>query len=584
MYLVIKLFSNISFMLLLFQEAVLEDIDKSTSPIISLSSSIQSLCVLKSQSDLTTPPVSPACSVQTLIHFSQNSFRDFLLMTLPMIVHPVIILRLLAHKMFGNMIRRKNWVSQESKLKPPKEEDLNVEKMCPPRSYSEGKKGMPESKRKKENHVTEFETLNQSGSFKSAPLNNNQNGTNLALKAIGESLVTPLELNITSSKLKEHKPLSLTQSDSLKGSKPRLFKWQSKKHLSKSQVNVSVSEDDSILAKLDIEHSPNHDVDILAFQRELINLPTFVMDTPIDISPVFSRSSSVPDNLASRLNPMAGSLCQLSTHSSRKRLSKSGHGSDIAVSALGHSGSITITKTDVDLRDSSLFFFPPGESTTDTPDESIANIIVHFDPPQSPLLSSASQSPNAFEFPPQSITVTNHLQPTATQSTSQVVSTLFPKSTSHELALSAVPLMKDSETIDSRGSLVKTDFRSPAHSPINDMPIAHKSVIKVLETWIRLSRSDLENSVIVVHEMRDFLKKLAALGPEYKLWSQKFTGALHLEVTYCNFTCTLMWNAFCPSRKHAYIVLSPLNPTFIYFSKIGAYRGIHHFSYFCSKT
>ena len=454
-------------------------------------------------------------------------------MTLPMIVHPVIILRLLAHKMFGNMIRRKNWVSQESKLKPPKEEDLNVEKMCPPRSYSESRKGMPESsKRKKESYSLEFEALNQTASFKSTPLSNNQNGTNLALKAIGESLVTPLELNITTGKLKEHKPLSLTQSDSLKGSKPRLFKWQSKKHLSKSQMNVSVSEDESILAKLDIEHSPKHDVDILAFQRELINLPTFVMDTPIDISPVFSRSSSVPDNLASRLNPMAGSLCQLSTHSSRKRLSKSGHGSDVAVSALGLSGSITITKTDVDHRDSSLFFFPPGESTTDTPDESIANIIVHFDPPQSPLLSSASQSPQAFEFPPQNnnIPVTNHLQPTASQSSTQATISLLPKSISHELGFGTVPLIRDNDTVDSRGSLSKSDFRSPVHSPINDMPAAHKSVIKVLETWIRLSRADLENSAIVVHEMRDFLKKLSALGPEYKLWSQKFTGVLHLEV------------------------------------------------------
>ena len=512
----------------------MEDIDKTASPIISLSSSIQSLCVLKSQSDLTTPPVSPACSVQTLIHLSQHSFREFLLMTLPMIVHPVIILRLLAHKMFGNMIRRKNWVSQESKLKPPKEEDLNGEKMCPPRSYSEGKKGLSESKKTKDIHGLEFDVTNQTGTFMATPpSNNNQNGTNLALKAIGESLVTPLELNIASCKLKEHKPLTLTQSDSEKGSKPRLFKWQSKKHLSKSQMNVSESEDDSILAKLDLEHSPNHDVDILAFQRELINLPTFVMDTPMDISPVFSRSSSVPDNLASRLNPVA-SLCQLSTHSSRKRLSKSGHGSEIALSAMVHSGSIvTITKTDVDHRDSSLFFFPPGESTTDTPeDESIANIIVHFDPPQSPLLSSASQSPQAFEFPPTNIPVTNHLQPAAAaQGATSSGGTLLPKSTSNELSLSTIPFIKDSEGIESRNSLIKSDFRSPIHSPINDMPAAHKSVIKVLETWIRVSRSDLENSVIVVHEMRDFLKKLSALGPEYKLWSQKFTGALHLEVS-----------------------------------------------------
>ena len=36
-----------------------------------------------------------------------------------------------------------------------------------------------------------------------------------------------------------------------------------------------------------------------------------------------------------------------------------------------------------------------------------------------------------------------------------------------------------------------------------------------------------------------------------------------------------------PSRKHAYIILTPLNP-FLY-SKTGVCRGIYYFSYFCSK-
>ena len=35
------------------------------------------------------------------------------------------------------------------------------------------------------------------------------------------------------------------------------------------------------------------------------------------------------------------------------------------------------------------------------------------------------------------------------------------------------------------------------------------------------------------------------------------------------------------SRKHAYIILTPLNP--LLYSKTGVYRGIHYFSYFCSK-
>ena len=36
------------------------------------------------------------------------------------------------------------------------------------------------------------------------------------------------------------------------------------------------------------------------------------------------------------------------------------------------------------------------------------------------------------------------------------------------------------------------------------------------------------------------------------------------------------------SRKHTYIILTPLNP--ILCSKTGVYRDIHYFSYFCSKT
>ena len=35
------------------------------------------------------------------------------------------------------------------------------------------------------------------------------------------------------------------------------------------------------------------------------------------------------------------------------------------------------------------------------------------------------------------------------------------------------------------------------------------------------------------------------------------------------------------SRKHTYIILTPLNP--LLYSKTGVYRGIHYFSYFCSK-
>ena len=45
--------------------------------------------------------------------------------------------------------------------------------------------------------------------------------------------------------------------------------------------------------------------------------------------------------------------------------------------------------------------------------------------------------------------------------------------------------------------------------------------------------------------------------------------------------CTMV-GRFPASRKYAYIILTPLNP--LLYSKTGVYRGIHYFSYFCSKT
>ena len=53
-----------------------------------------------------------------------------------------------------------------------------------------------------------------------------------------------------------------------------------------------------------------------------------------------------------------------------------------------------------------------------------------------------------------------------------------------------------------------------------------------------------------------------------------------IRVCLLNVPSTASW--IFPSRKHAYIILTPINPTFI--SKTGVYMGIYSFSYFCSKT
>ncbi|XP_052770885.1 1-phosphatidylinositol 4,5-bisphosphate phosphodiesterase epsilon-1-like [Mya arenaria] len=538
------------------EEFVYEEMsDRSASPRQSISSSLQSFCLsFRGHHDFTTPAVSPACSVQTLNQVGYKSFREFLFMTLPLVVHPVVILRLLAHKMFGNMIRRKNFRSQNAKLKPPKEDLLGAEVMCPPRSYSESSKYrentlklQPVPKAEKPSPESQSRSSTSANSNSKSTCSNgtsDQMGTNMALRAIGESLVTPLEMNIhpRAYTVSEHKPVCATQSDSVRGTKPRLFRWQSKKLLSKSQLNVSgsslVANEKSSIAAEEGASGSTHDVDIIAFQRELINLPTFVMDTPLDVSPVFSRSSSVPENLAGRLNPTLGSLGQLSSHNSRKRLSKSGCGSDQAVSTLVHSGSaVAITMTDPNHKDS-VFFMASEESTTNTPEDSMANIIVHFDPPQSPLLSSASGSgsPHAFDFPPGQAFGNNLLQPGSPMNNLLTTSPTGSQKGSPEeqpMSNNAVCGLADTnaEVTDSKASLCRPDALkiSPIVSPTTEMPIAHQAVLRVIETWITICPSDLEGTQLVVHEMRDFLKKLSVLGPEYKIWCQKILSELHLE-------------------------------------------------------
>ncbi|KAL4231816.1 hypothetical protein ACF0H5_009392 [Mactra antiquata] len=544
------------------EEVIYEDLEERTlSPRLSVSSSIQSLCWnYKDHHSFMTPAVSPSCSVQTLNQVGLKSFREFVLLTLPIIVHPVITLRLLAHKMFGNMIRRKNVRSQDAKLKPPTEENINAEVKCPPRSSSDIDTRLSSRQPRSTSMLTDqrdkcrfsSERMKSSACDRSKSLSsytrhnttglNDANGTNLALKAIGESLVTPLEMNINpkTGAVFEHRPVCVTQSETLKDSKPRLFRWQSKKLLSKSQMSISglsVSQDDKVLVNTDDNQGISHDVDIIAFQRELINLPTFVMDTPLDVSPVFSRSSSVPENLAGRLNPTTGSLCQLSTHSSRHRLSKSGCGSDQAVSTLGHGGGsiVAITMTDVNHHDS-VFYVPSEASTTDTPDDSVANIIVHFDPPQSPLLSSASGSPHTFEFPQSTGFDNNLLQPMNNVNNSASSSTLVAsKSILYPDTESSTPLIglvdTNIEVSDSKNSLTRPDMTriSPIASPITEMSLAHQGVLRVIETWMTICQADLEGSQLVVHEMREFLKKLSVLGPEYKVWCQKILSALNLE-------------------------------------------------------
>ena len=60
------------------------------------------------------------------------------------------------------------------------------------------------------------------------------------------------------------------------------------------------------------------------------------------------------------------------------------------------------------------------------------------------------------------------------------------------------------------------------------------------------------------------------------------SGNLIFCVCVCVCLCVCVLCVCDTSRKHAYIMLTPLNQTKFY-SKTGVYRGIYYFSYFCSE-
>jgi hypothetical protein len=381
--------------------------------------------------------------MEFLTEIDKKPFREQLLMALPMLVHPVIILRLLAHKLFGNMIRRKSSHNTlETKLRPP---ENPVEEVCPPRCNSESvkyelKKDIVKKKREREkvnlkisisnnknSSSDEMESPNISSPGDYAKHNGFQSKnkpTQLALKAMGQSLANPTQSSSSGqiNQICESNSGNAISSPESSGenkheksatchaNKSRLFHWSSKKHLCKSQSSMSApqSENNNDSMDLDSEGSlnspPTTDVDIVAFQRELINLPTFVMDTPAtDVSPIFSRSSSVPENLA-RSGGNDPSPTELSSCSS-EHLNNQKRNADVfpetsKVKVPNSPSVITITTTDLTKcpKEQKIGFLPGDSSTDSICDSNVANIEVHFEAPPSPM-SSASQSPQIFEFP-----------------------------------------------------------------------------------------------------------------------------------------------------------------------------------------
>ncbi|XP_021351592.1 uncharacterized protein LOC110449213 [Mizuhopecten yessoensis] len=546
---------------------------------LTLSSSIQSICGLMDNhcSTMLTPFTSPACSLQFLAETDSKPFRELLLMGLPMLVHPVIILRLLAHKVFGNMIRRKSLFA-ETKLKPPPPENLEQADMCPPRCNSEAAKFHDikrEVNRRRRSHHPIITKSSSEELDSPATLNSpverelvKQNGiqskngtTQRALRAIGTSLANPSNNNSNNNNTNNSNNNNsnnnnnnsssnkISRQQTSSASKSRLFHWPSKKRLSKSQSNVSSKDSQDINAgsidradsKSSITSSEN-DIDILAFQRELINLPTFVMDTPAtDVSPMFSRCSSVPENLASRMSNNDSTTPEMSTYGSdhlhivQRRAKGEEFGSDQALCDLPKSPSkVTITTTDftqpAHQGGGPLTLTLPTQSSIDDVEDNIANITVRFEAPASPI-SSSSQSPQAFDFQypfEQLKLAASHCLINEKSSANQVATSssnfLNPSPTS-----AVSPTVTTGPTTSPWSPSCMSQSSITANVSHSEIPGDHRGVLRVIETWIRVCSNDLDCSSLIVHEMRDFLRKMSVLGHEYKAWCQKIGGLLHLE-------------------------------------------------------
>ena len=125
----------------------------------------------------------------------------------------------------------------------------------------------------------------------------------LAIKAIGDSLVTPLDLNIS--------PPLFTDVDLEYGkSKKNMFRFPSMKKKSKSQGHIAglgQSFDDTLGIKSSAQSLSKCPInDIRELEKELINLPTYEVDPRrlnLSTSPLLSRSNSVPEHLSAVSSP-----------------------------------------------------------------------------------------------------------------------------------------------------------------------------------------------------------------------------------------------------------------------------------------
>ena len=199
----------------------------------------------------------------TIEDLSKKPFLEYFFHAVPLVIHPVIILRLLCHKVFGNMLRRKTQYSAHNLSPPCISSDKEAYPHMP--SSSDGEQSRDDgigadappiisrrrSRRRVNLHVQiaspwsdsddDEETRRlrrvrrRAGSMDKHLLRmgsmRHHNGTmSLAIKAIADSLLTPLDLSLSP----PPRAADLRFSDSIR-SKRNIFRFPSvKKRISKS--------------------------------------------------------------------------------------------------------------------------------------------------------------------------------------------------------------------------------------------------------------------------------------------------------------------------------------------------------------
>lgn len=580
----------------------------------------------------------------------QRPFCESFFRALPLVVHPVIVLRLLCHKMFGNMLRRKtarppspdrnsltpppvleselcpvwsgapdsdtgscdgkpvagfNRVSQNTfrrRIDMLKRTNVHVLITAPGRPCQEDNEEEFRLRRRRTRRAGSMDKhLLRVGSAKRRSINA---AMSIAIRTIGNSLMQPLELNVS--------PPATGESGLPDGKRRMLFRFPSLRKRSKSQGYIARLEDstDSILCtnlSSTLSICKPAESEIKDFQKELINLPIFEVDmrgTDERNSTSVSRFSSVPEQLEylhvknildveSSGKPAASCTTSSPPQNVALKLQTGVQASSdetyTFASSLPSKGS---RQTKVPLNGEQMFSGIKDSKNASLPavdSHHIANadsmnqthvasipfspslpsdaIVFHFaaaTPCESPISTidqmalmfsddsrNSSSSVDNVCLKLLQIGVSSPMNGASTPTSECAsgaggaladINSLVPrpsslwspeKQTDRYSTMSLHSnLSLSPQAFCSSGS---SELRSPNFSlilpsPGPEVPVQHRGVMELVETWVSICSLDLDCCLLMRKEAKDFLTKMSSLGVEYKTWSHRLQEKLRLEV------------------------------------------------------